>query len=57
MSLLIGIWIIPGDITNIAFEHCYVAQAGLELMILLPWLPKYWDHRHVPQYQLKEHFI
>jgi hypothetical protein len=26
---------------------CYIAQAGLELMILLPQFPQCWDHRHV----------
>jgi hypothetical protein len=28
-------------------SHC-VAQAGLELKILLPQLPECWDDRHVP---------
>lgn len=27
-------------------ETCYVAQAGLELSILLPLPPKCWDERH-----------
>lgn len=25
---------------------CNVAQAGLEVKILLPQLPQYWDYRH-----------
>jgi hypothetical protein len=28
----------------------YVAQAGLELMKVLPQLPEWWDYRHVPPY-------
>jgi hypothetical protein len=27
---------------------CYVAQSGLELVILLPLSPKYWDYKHAP---------
>lgn len=27
---------------------CFVAQAGLELTILLPQPPKRWGHRHTP---------
>jgi hypothetical protein len=26
----------------------YVAQAGLQLAVLLPQPPKFWDYRHVP---------
>jgi hypothetical protein len=26
----------------------YVAQDGLELEILLPWLPEYWDYKCTP---------
>jgi hypothetical protein len=29
-------------------QFCYIAQAGLELMILLPWAPKCWDYRSEP---------
>jgi hypothetical protein len=29
-------------------RFCYVAQAVLELKILLPQLPKCWDYRRVP---------
>jgi hypothetical protein len=25
-----------------------LTQAGLELVIILPWPPKCWDYRHVP---------
>jgi hypothetical protein len=35
------------------FFH-YVAQARLELAILLPQLPKYWDYRSVPCQAAKE---
>jgi hypothetical protein len=29
---------------------CYVAQAGLKLMILLPQSPRCWDYKCVPLY-------
>jgi hypothetical protein len=28
-------------------ESLYVAQAGLDLLILLPWPPEYWNYRCV----------
>jgi hypothetical protein len=29
---------------------CYAAQAGLELVILLPPPPKCWDYKYAPPY-------
>jgi hypothetical protein len=33
-------------------ESHYVVQAGLELTILLPQPPEWWDYRYVPGSQL-----
>jgi hypothetical protein len=27
---------------------CFIAQAGFEFAILLPWHPKRWDYGYVP---------
>jgi hypothetical protein len=35
---------------------CYVAQAGLELLILLPHTPRYWDYSSVPPYPFNYNF-
>jgi hypothetical protein len=44
---------------NIVFDtwsHS-VAQTGLELIVLMPQFPEYWDYRHAPRITiLKVHF-
>jgi hypothetical protein len=38
-------------------ESHYIAQGGLELMILLPLPPKFWDYMHMPPCLGQHYFL